>query len=297
MKAPHWHVLGAGAMGCLFAGTLQRAGHPVTLLLRERRGQPEVPVTIEENGASKVLSFPTSLPDERTAISHLLVTTKAYDVCPAVMSIAHRLGNESQVVLLANGLGYAEELKAKLPRLDCYLGTTTQGAYRIGPLHICHAGRGATRIGRPNRNVAPDWFRYWSAAVKPGSWDTDIERSLWLKLAINCAINPLTALHNCTNGELAGPHLSPQVLGLCEEIACISAAAGFVITPAQLHQQVSEVIAGTAANRSSMLQDIIAKRRTEIDYITGHLVAVGRSHGIAAPLNENLLERIMKLDR
>lgn len=284
-------------MGCLFAGTLQRAGHPVTLLLRERCGEPTVPVTIEENGASQVLSFPTSLPNEHEVISHLLVTTKAYQVCPAVMSVAHRLGNDCQVVLLANGLGYAEELKAKLPRINCYLGTTTEGAYRIGPLHICHAGRGSTRIGRPTGNAVPDWFHYWSLAVQPGNWDTDIQRSLWLKLAINCAINPLTALHNCTNGELARPDLSPQLRGLCEEIACISSAAGFVMTSAQLHQQVSEVIAGTAANRSSMLQDKIAKRRTEIDYITGHLVAVGRSHGIAAPLNQNLLERIMELDR
>jgi 2-dehydropantoate 2-reductase len=291
---PHWHVLGAGAIGCLFATNLQRSGLPVTLLLREQHG--EVPVLVEEGDRQRQLYFPTSGPGDAGYIGHLLVTTKAYDVCPAVTSVAHRLDQNSQVLLLANGLGYSHELRRALPTIDYYLGSTTEGAYRLAPLHIHHAGRGYTRIGKPGCSSPPDWFESWSRAVHPGSWDEDILGTLWLKLAINCAINPLTALHRCRNGELARPPLAAQVLSLCAEIAPVCTAAGFPITPAALHQQVCEVIAATAANRSSMLQDVLAGRPTECNYITGYLLATARQHGIDAPRNDELLTRMRKLE-
>lgn len=294
MNRPHWHVLGAGAIGCLFATALQRSGLPVTLLLREQQG--EVQVQVDGSDRRQQLYFPTSLPGDAGYIGQLLVTTKAYDVFPAVMSVAHRLDRDSQVLLLANGLGYTDQLRRALPAIDYYHGSTTEGAYRLQPLHIHHAGRGYTRIGKPGCSGPPDWFDSWSRAVQPGSWDNDILGTLWLKLAINCAINPLTALHRCRNGELAKPPLAAQVLALCEEIAPVCTAAGFPITSAALHQQVREVITATAANRSSMLQDVLAGRPTECDYITGHLLAAARHHAIDVPRNEELLNRMLKLE-
>ncbi len=293
VRVPHWHILGAGAIGCLFATALQRGGLAVTLMLRQHCEQAQI--VLEEDGTVTTLVFATSCPEDPAPISHLLVTTKAQDVRAAVMSVAHRLDANSQVLLLANGLGFADELRRDLPQLDYYLGSTTEGAYRLGQRHICHAGRGFTRIGRPGCISAPRWFQYWSSAIQPGKWDNDIERALWLKLAINCAINPLTALYRCCNGELAQPDLDLQVRMLCEEIAPVSAAAGYPISSAELYRQVQAVIAATAANRSSMLQDIVAGRPTEIDYITGYLVAQARRYGIAVPANEDLMKKVAEL--
>lgn len=293
MRLPHWHILGAGAIGCLFATALQRGGLAVTLLLRERCEQAQV--VLEEDGTVATLNFAASCPEDPAPISHLLVTTKARDVRAAVMSVAHRLEANSQVLLLANGLGFADELRRDLPQLDCYLGSTTEGAYRLGERHICHAGRGFTRIGRPGCATPPDWFQHWSTAIQPGKWEDDIEQALWLKLAINCAINPLTALYRCRNGELAQPALDRQVRALCEEIAPVCSAAGYPVKPSELYRQVREVIAATAANRSSMMQDVAAGRPTEIDYITGYLVAQARRYDIAVPANEDLLNRVAEL--
>jgi len=290
LSAPHWHVLGAGAIGCLFASALQRAGLAVTLLLREQREQ--VQVTLEQDGTVETRRFAASSPRDPDPISHLLVTTKAPDVLAAVMSVAHRVDADSQVLLLANGMGFTDELRRHLPQVDCYLGSTTEGAYRVAQRHICHAGRGFTRVGKPGCTTPPGWFHYWNRAIQPGEWDNDIQRTLWLKLAINCAINPLTALYRCRNGELAQPVLAQQVRVLCEEIAPVSAAAGYPLTPPELYRQVGDVIAATAANRSSMLQDILAGRRTEIDYITGYLVRQAQHYGIAVPANEDLMTRV-----
>jgi 2-dehydropantoate 2-reductase len=298
VNQPHWHVLGAGAIGCLFASALHRSGCATTLLVRDTKGQGSAPVVVERDGARQECQLPISATGDSTAISHLLVTTKAYDVSIAVTDVAHRLNDRCQLLLLVNGMGLADALRRDHPTLDIYCGSTTEGAYRVAPRHIHHAGTGQTRIGKAGQKEPAPWFGQWSHAVDNCAWDAAIDEALWLKLAINCAINPLTAIHDCRNGELAQrQHLASELNELCDEIATISRAAGFEDTAATLKQAVSAVVAGTADNHSSMLQDVRAGRRTEIDHITGYLLAAARRHGIAAPHNKALLASIYDIDR
>ncbi len=295
--AAHWHVLGAGAIGCLFATALARSGCTATLLLRERCGKSSRSVLVQRDGAITEVDTPVSATGDSGPITHLLVTTKAYDVRGAVGAVAHRLNSDTRLLLLVNGMGLIEELHNDFPNLDIYNSTTTEGAYRIAPLHICHAGTGLTRIGKPGQTRPALWFNQWSRAISSCVWDANIDSALWLKLAINCAINPLTAVHGCRNGDLARrPELAMEVCRLCDEIAAISRAAGYMSTAAGLEQAVTDVIAGTANNRSSMLQDVQNRHRTEIDYITGYLLAVARRHGIEAPRNKSLFEKVHKLE-
>ena len=155
MTAHHWHVLGAGAMGCLFAARLQDSGCDITLVVRDTRPDP-VALVLEDGEDAREMKFPTTTAADRAPISHLLVTTKAYDVVDAVSSLAHRLDRDSQVLLLANGLGFASELSGRYPWLAPYCGTTTEGAYRVSSFRIRHAGHGATRIGRSGELSPPD---------------------------------------------------------------------------------------------------------------------------------------------
>lgn len=297
MSAAHWHVLGAGAMGCLFASKLQLAGCPTTILSRRAGAATSASVTIEADGSRTSVELQQSATTDPDPIALLLVTTKAQDVCTAVQSVNHRLDGASQVLLLSNGLGFGNELRAVLPKLNFYSGTTTEGAYRLGDQHIYHAGNGHTRIGHTEISTPPAWFGKWAEAVYPSIWDSEIDQALWLKLAINCAINPLTALHGCRNGELAEPPLAIHVRALCQEIMAVSAAAGFSAVTKDLPEQVAEVIRSTADNRSSMLQDITAGRDTEIEYITGHLLRVAKLHGIAVKHNADLYKSIVNLGK
>ena len=114
---------------------------------------------------------------------------------------------------------------------------------------------------------------------------------LWRKLAINAAINPLTALLRCTNGELAGDP-ADRVRRLCTEISAVARAAGMGRAVESLENVVFEVIHNTADNRSSMLQDVEAGRPTEIDYITGWLVEQANRLGMDVPANAALLEQV-----
>jgi 2-dehydropantoate 2-reductase len=280
-------------MGCLFADALARSGCKSTLIMRAGTKQKALPVIVERDNVRYEQQLDIVSPDGKERISHLLVTTKAYDVREAVASVAHRVTKDSVVLLMANGMGFAEQVGGDWPHLNIYCGSTTEGAYSIERQHICHAGRGETRIGRAGQKEPPPWFIHWEHAIDGCVWDENIETALWSKLAVNCIINPLTALHGCPNGELAKQsNLAAQVAALCAEVARISRAEGFIEVATALPHTVAGVIAGTADNQSSMLQDVQRGRQTEIDYINGYLLQVAERHGIDAPHNRTLLERI-----
>ena len=227
--ASHWHILGAGSVGCLFASSLSLAAAPTTLLCRSTSGGKRVrEIKIDKNGTTRTQQFPVSLNNESAPIRHLLVTTKAYDVRTALLEVAHRLDHSSCIYILVNGMGFMEDIISDHPHFNFIAGTTTEGAYRLGENHFCHAGDGTTQFGKAGVSQAPPYFDQLCKLDLAISWQADMEECLWRKLAVNCAINPLTALHQCSNGELASrPDLARKVTLVCNEIARVSATAGF----------------------------------------------------------------------
>ena len=285
-----WHVLGAGAIGSLFAAYLQRADIGVTVLTRQANDQGLR--IIDQGPVSGQYTFDHSLLSDKHPIDLLLVTTKAYDVSVALQSIRHRLQPDCAIILLVNGMGIQAELATLNLPGKLYFATTTEGAFRNDRCNLVHAGTGVTKVGRQAEAPA-DWFLHWEEAIPNCQWDITIESALWLKLAINCAINPLTALENCLNGKLSeSPILRDRVATLCAEIAAVAKAAGHATIAEGLERQVVDVIHGTSNNRSSMLQDLSSNRRTEIDYLTGYLVQLAEELDIAVPANRQLLKEI-----
>ncbi len=293
-----WHILGAGAIGSLFASALHRSGTPVILLQRPgaRSSGPRT-INIDAGNITTELSLPTSSNSDHELIQHVLVTTKSYDVDSALNEIAHRLTPEATVVILVNGMGFLKKIIPKFPNLKFTLGTTTEGAYRISEEHFCHAGSGNTWLGQAG-SPAPPWFGDFKKVSLDCAWDTGIENRLWQKLAVNCAINPLTALEQCPNGKLAErANLAKKVDQLCCEIAEVSRHAGYKNTAANIHADVKEVIARTASNRSSMLQDRQARRRSENEYITGFLIREAKKWGLTIPYNTALYAAMREIDQ
>lgn len=284
-------------MGCLFSQQLMAAGCSVTLLQRSEPQSGPVTLRVEDlERVSKNYPIKLSAATAEGSVERLLVTTKAADIEPALQSMRHRLLDSTDIILAANGMGFAERVAGMLPANRLYCCTTTEAAHRITGLHIRHAGHGLTRIGSFRGGEPPPWFSDWLDAPLACQWEPDIAGALWQKLAVNCAINPLTAKHRCLNGELAKDSaLQRQVERLCDEIVAVSRARGNKHTAEKVHEDVAAVIAATAANRSSMLQDVEAGRRTEVDYITGYLVSEANRLGIAVPANLSLLNEVKAL--
>lgn len=302
LSAPHWHILGAGAIGGLLAACLLDGGVKTTLLLRDRdrlRAWERNPVLLVQSGdgAPRPYHPGVSVCADPGAIRHLVLCTKAHEAEAALHSILPRLQQDAVVLLLCNGMGLAETLSASCPAQDLVLGTTTEAAFRLATFHVVHAGRGITHVGIAGREQPPAWFARWRRLDIDCRWEPRIERALWRKLAVNCAINPLTAVHQCPNGALAEEPLASQVSELCTEIAALLAARGFPDLGEHLAAEVREVIAATASNRSSMYQDIRAGRASEIDYITGFLLRQAQLLELDLPANRRLFERVRELEQ
>jgi len=243
------------------------------------------------------MHLPVSYNNDCEPIDHLLICTKAYDIRKALGQIAHRLNQSSCVLILVNGMGFMDELKTDFPNLQFALGSTTQGVYRLGDGHFCHAGRGITRLGKAGLVQPPPWFNDWARIDHDCAWAPNIEEILWHKLAINCAINPLSALSRCENGVLLDKaELASQINLVCQEISSVSLAAGYIHTATNIRSEVASVIANTANNRSSMLVDVLAGRRSENDYISGYFLKIAAQNTIPTPHSKALFEQIRLLD-
>ena len=296
MPTTDWHVLGPGAIGSLFAWALAEAGLNIRLLTRHG-GESARLITLEHKGHLETRAFHVDHHD--TPIRRLLVTVKAHQTEAALQSIAPRITNDTLILLLQNGMGAWQIAERLFPDSPCIIGTTTEGAWRAADHHIVHAGRGETWIG----NLQSRWRPHAEATVK--GWqhslfrprlDDHILARLWRKLAINCAINPLTVLFDCRNGELLEkPAALVQMKAICSEVEQVMEAALGMDTTLPLLELACEVARKTGANQSSMLQDYRRGQPTEIDFITGYLVQEARHLALPVPENEAVLAAVRQL--
>ncbi len=294
--ATTWHILGAGSLGSLWATRLFRAGFAVQLILRDAERlaayHAEGGLTLDEKGLRRTYAVAAQTLDATEPIERLLVACKAYDAEQAVSSLASRLAPGAHILLLQNGLGSQDAVAASVPAARCISISSTEGAFRDQDFSVVFAGQGFNWLGDPANPTPPDWLHALQASGIPGQWTPDILTRLWRKLALNCAINPLTVLYDCRNGGLL--EHDQEVASLCAELAQILERCGQPAAAVDLYADVRRVIKATAANYSSMYQDVAQGRRTEISYLLGHACAIAARHQCQVPALNQLHERLIE---
>ena len=291
-----WHILGAGSLGTLWATRLARAGVPVRLILRNearladyRAGQG---LTLVEQGVEQTYPVVGETPDSPEPIHRLLVACKAYDAQSAIAQLHHRLAPDAELILLQNGLGSQDAVAAQVPLARCIYASSTEGAFRERDWRVVFAGHGYTWLGDASHPTPPLWLDDLQAAGIPHDWASDILTRLWRKLALNCAINPLTVLYQCRNGGLQAH--ACEVATLCAELAELLECCGQPAAAQDLHSEVQRVIQATAANYSSMHQDVVNHRRTEISYLLGYACQAAARHQLVLPHLQQLQARLVE---
>ena len=315
------HILGAGSIGLLWGTSIRSVlpSYPVSLLLREHHrkrinaaGQKlNVSWKCQESSISDI-SLPVEiLGDSTERIQNLLVTTKSYQAKDAVKSVLDRLDpSSSRIIVMCNGASSVRDELSKIligeKNIPLVLATTTHGAYREEVQNenqemLVHAGVGKTFIEVEPESSLAGLAQLWdSVGLNCHAISSDdMNNLLWKKLAANCAINPLTALFQCTNGELllepSFPQLQQEVLQEIAQIAAKTRRNKEILSEDALRQFVLQVIQDTHTNRSSMFQDILKKKRTEVDHLNGYVVRKGRDLGIECPTNEDICQRIFSV--
>jgi 2-dehydropantoate 2-reductase len=296
-----WYILGAGAIGGLWALRLHRAGLPVQVLRAGSTGGLRT-LTLEDGTVRWQASIQQqSRPLAEPVIQRLLVCTKAQDTLDAVHDWRSSLAPKACIVLLQNGMGVREALLADSPDLRIFNAITTEGVYRRSRDELVLAGAGSTLLGSFDDALTPLCRALAQELIQAGlpiRFSADIRRQLWRKLVVNCAINPLSVLFSCPNGELLDKqralHLMQEV---CREMAPLMQAEGFAADTDSLFSMVRDVARATAANTSSMLADVRGGRTTEIAFMNGFVVARGATLGLPCPTNQALFESVRERHR
>jgi len=293
----HVTIIGHGAIGSLWAYYLNKSGLQVSVVGRSANS-PKISLKVElPNLTHDVVTldyYQQQLPPRYDLV---LVTTKAYQVPAALSPFLAQLAT-TPIVLLHNGMGSVERLTLA-PSQSIMLATTSHGAFKADPTTLCHTGLGETFIGRyqgistaQTQAIATLLDR----ALPKVSYCQDIKRALWQKLAINCAINPLTAIEQCRNGQLSEARFQASIDQVCHEVSLLTAKLNIDLNYQEIRQSVNQVIAKTANNFSSMQQDIEHNRVSEIDFISGYVVSQGQSLGIETPKNKALWQAVKQLE-
>ena len=217
----------------------------------------------------------------------LIFTVKAFATAQAAADAAHLIGPQTALMSLQNGLGNIEALRQHQQPALILAAVTTSGATLADENRVIERGLGTISLGSVagNHDLARAVAALLSGAGLPAEALEDIWPTLWRKLAVNCAINPLTAMLDIKNGLLLEAPVAELMGQVAQEAGAVAQALGVSLDPAALPDTVAEVCRLTADNISSMLQDVRAGRPTEIDQINGAVVREAEKVGASAPLN------------
>jgi 2-dehydropantoate 2-reductase len=299
-------ILGPGALGCLMAALFSEAGEDVTLVdyradriarLRHRGFQVH---TLE--GGQRLIKVPLALAPEVGPCDVTILAVKAYQTKTAAQALPTLMSQGGIALTLQNGLGNLEEMARIVGPERLLAGVGFLGVTRQNEGRIIYAGHGViyigvpegSRIARAEMAGVVDLFR---RAGLDCQFREDIATVLWEKLVINVGINPLTALLRVLNGALIElPPAWEVAVAAAREAQGVAVAAGFNLT-GDPETSLTQVCTATAANRSSMLQDILAGRPTEIDALNAQVVIRAQALRLPTPVNDVLTRLIRAVEQ
>lgn len=227
----------------------------------------------------------------------ILLCVKSFQIGNALKPIAQQLKTNTSILLAHNGMGTLAELPEAITKNhNIYALLTTHGCLRKAPLNITHTGIGITDIGLVSGEVSAAKQQTITNLLNDALPNVNLHKSIsekqWLKLAVNCVINPITALHDIDNGQVAHARFAEKIKSILAELVLVAKIEGVYFNVDSLMLTVEQVAIATARNSSSMRCDVLAQRQTEIDYINGYVHRLGIKHSIATPENTQLWQQV-----
>lgn len=294
-------ILGAGAMGSLYGGFLAEGDNEVWLLDIWKEHVERINIEglkIRGKSGDRVIKNikATIDPNEIGTVDLLLVFVKSTITEKALEGARSIIDKNTIILTLQNGLGNIEKIGLASGKDNVVAGTTAHGSTLLEPGEILHAGIGATIIGEISGEKSERIINL-KKVLDRSKIETVITDNvlglIWDKLLVNVGINALTALTELRNGQLVDFDETEKLLEFAvSEGEKIAKAKGINLISKDPIKHTKEVCRLTSQNKSSMLQDIINRRKTEIEMINGAIVREGRKLNIDTPINLTLTNLI-----
>ena len=297
-------IIGSGALGSVIGCLLMESGADVVMVERDRE---EVHLIETEglwiegvSGERRVHPRIVAGPSESDKVDLAIVLVKSYDTRTTISVLNEILTDQGVVLTLQNGVGNYEILNEAFPG-RVLLGTTTMGAMTLGPARHRHTGFGDTHFGEADCSVQDRTQRVGEVLGAMNSGAVHVVDNavgcVWSKLIINAGINAPATLLRVRNGDLPSTEAGRQLIhDIVQECLSVVRAKAIKLILDDPEARVIAVCEGTAPNINSMFQDILAKRRTEIDFINGAIAREGDLFGIGTPVNRTLARLIASLE-
>jgi len=297
-------VVGPGAIGSLIGAYLAKSREEIWLLDKNKERSAKLNqtgITVEGvSGSWQVKIRASALPSEIGPVDLIILCVKSFNTKQAVEQIRPMLNPDTKILTLQNGIGNLEIIAELAGDERVLAGVTNQGATLIETGKVRHAGQGETIIGACDGKTPVQLRSIREIFNKVGldcKMSRDIKGLLWSKLIINVGINALSGLTRLPNGKLIAYEGTRRILrdAVTEAVRIVKRKRIKLIFDDPL-AKVEAVCEGTQGNFSSMLQDILKKRRTEIDFINGVIVRLGQELGVDVPANRFLLDLVKTIE-
>ena len=298
-------VVGSGAVGSLFAANLAQLDDVEVWAydLAQEHVDAINRNGLRLSGAGEVVGRPHATSDaaELPSCDFGIVATKAMHTSAAIAATAHAFAGGS-VATVQNGLGNEEAIAEHVERV--IRGTTFPAGKIVAPGHVQWDVKGDTTFGpfEAKPAAADEIGRLADACTRAGmptSAVADARGPQWRKVIFNASTNPIGALTGLTHGRVCeDPALRALVTELVDEGKAVAAAQGIELD-ADPEQLIDHAARPDVAydHKASMLQDVEARRPTEIDYLNGGIVRFGEEHGVATPHNRAIWALVKGLER
>ena len=297
-------IVGPGAIGCLLASFLSKGKDEIWLLDKDEERASKINkngISIEGiSGEWNVKGKATTDVKNIGSAELVIIAVKSYDTKEAISASKPLISTDTSILTLQNGLGNIEIISEAVGQEKVIGGVTNLGATLLETGKVRHAGKGETIIGRIDGKI-PVQMRQIREIFNACGLETriskDIKGILWSKLIINVGINALTALTRLRNGRLIEFEGTRKILReTVTEAVRISKRKRIKLIYDDPLAKVEAVCEATSENISSMLQDILRKKRTEIDFINGVIVRQGQELGIPVPANLMLVDLVKTIE-
>lgn len=296
---------GAGATGAVIGAPLARSGLDVTLVDNNQTAVAAInanglQITEKAGDVTHISVRATSDPTAVGRVDLVVVLVKCYQTVEAVRSALPLIRPQTVVLSLQNGWGNADAIATVVAPAQVLAGVTYHSATTIGPGHVRHTGHGETLLGEPAGEHSERVQRIvelFNRAGVPTTASADIRTTIWEKLALNSAVLPTAALLRFQT-HLLGEHEGARALmqALLQETVNVAQAQQIPITFDERWAAICNLTQRAIGAKPSMLQDVEARRRTEIDVINGVVVAAGQTFGIATPHNQTMVWMVKALE-
>lgn len=298
-------ILGAGAMGCLYGAGLVKAGQQVTLIAARKAhidALNERGLTVEAADGTVQYRIPAMAAADYSGIADaILVFTKGADSKAALESFRHGIGPDTLLISLQNGPGHETLLSDYADPDRVVIGTTNFPSDRVDASTIRIGGTGVTRLMTASGNKSERFDALVTAlalgGLKPEPTEA-IRAAIWEKTAFNAALNSLTAVTLMPQGHLAKSEEGPELIRTIVHEVCMTAnRKGIPADEAAVTETALRLLTEHSGHCPSMLQDVLGKRATEIEYISGAVVREAKALGLEVPVTETLYRLICILQR